>query len=1700
MALDKSQSPYFDDYDEDKDFLQILFKPEKAVQTRELNQLQTILQNQVDRVGKHLFKEGAMIIPGEINLDTNFKYVKITTTLTYTDVNGSVGGRVVGQTSGTEADLIVVEDVDGSDPITLFVKYYNSGSSGSDLVFQDTETLDIYDSQDTFIGTATCDETGIGSAAYIQKGIYYVNGYFPIVSDQVIVLDKYTNISSYRVGLTITEQAVTVDDDNSLYDNAAGSINFTAPGADRFEIELALDKKDFSSTDDTDFIELMRIEDSVIQSKVRNTDYALLEDTLARRTFDESGDYIVDRFDIDLQEHLDDGTNEGILTAGEGGDDDKFAILLDPGKAYVRGYEVDTESTTVIEADKARDTSRINNGVTNINVGNYVTVTGITSLPDTSAYDTVEFKNGADATQGTARVRNVEYIDGTDWRVYIFDLKNNSGVPDVSFIANSTKIVDDEANEYTLANNNELSGTDNNSLLFKLPVNYVKTLEDGSNNIDTTFTITRQYDVVSNTSGEISINAGSDEVFASYSTTNYILALGDGSALVDLTGKVTLGGTPTGKSITIDSLTASTTYRLRATIVKQLAVEKAKTSTNLVATNKTLTGGKYSLGKADVYKINSITKNGTSEDITDWFTLNTGKTENYYGISSIQLKENYPSPGNIDIDVQYFTHSPGDYFSVDSYSSIDYDEIPVETIKGVETPLSDVIDFRPRIDDIGDDFEGTGSSYSNFPKPNTFFRADFDYYLNRIDKVFISYTGEFMVIKGSPAVEPREPGTPKNAMHLYTLEIPAYTKNVEDINVSSVEHKRYTMKDIGKLEQRISRLEYYTTLNALEKETSDMQILDSNGDDRFKNGFLVDTFNDHAVGDIENEDFLCSIDTKEGFVRPQFYMEGDDLEFNSSDSTNVQDTGGIITLPYTEQTLINQTAASRVINVNPYAIFSWDANVVLLPSRDSWIDVQYTKPKLVEKTKVIEKKINQLWGWWRYRWNGYYYRTDYRDYLTVNPTLYRNFYDYEDVRYGIYGRRYWRALPRPTETISQETIDDKVIERAATPYIRSRDIKVTGKGFKPNTRLYPFFDKTNVSTFCKPDGGSYGDNIVSDGAGNVSLTFSIPKPTSTTKFRAGTRDFVLVDNDKRDLDAAETSGVARYTAKGIINTRQKTILSTREVTRYSYVHAKPPAFNPIQPEKPTSTPVEQPRIYTSSTDATTNTYIRPRYEQLNFSKKICKWRDPIAQSFLIDNRGGAFITSVDVYFSEKDDTIPVSLEIRDMANGYPGPNVVPNGVVTLEPSSVNTSSDASAATTFTFDQPVYIQEGSEMCFVVMANSTKYKMWIGTLGEKIIGTNRIISKQPYAGVMFKSQNSSTWTADQESDVKFTIRRADFNNGTVGQVVLNNVDVKDVQLENNPIETTDGSNTIKIRQENHGLFVGSQVTMSGATAGNNIGAGELNTTHTVTNVVNYNTFEVDVSSNANNTGFIGGSNVLCGNNNSFNTLALNVNELVIPGTSIVWTIQTTSGQTVGGSETPWVKTSTETVVTNGDDNNFDTPRTVLNSDEETSQLAGEKSLVVKGYLKSDSSNISPIVDTDGSTAIYVSNIVNNPSSLAEDSITSGGNAFAKYITKPSSLALPATSLKLYLDINRPQGSDVKVFYKVANTKDELGEVDWTELTEISKTNETDDGLYYENEFGIDDIGEFSAYTIKVVMLAESSSRIPSADRLRVIALGT
>ena len=333
-------SPYFDDFNEpdigskDKNYYKVLFNPGKPVQARELNTIQSILQNQIESFGSKIFKEGSIVVPGNIVYDNQFFAVKLNPTQFGVDIslylNLLLNKTIEGQISGISANVQFIQFPNNEvDDITIYVRYINSNSNYEISEFEDGESITVtenivYGNTTISIGTPAAtlissNATSVGSAVSIGEGILFVRGTFVRIPKQTIILDYYTNTPSYRVGLKVDEQIITAKDDSTLYDNAKGFFNYAAPGADRFKISLTLDKKSLSDVEnDTDFVEILRVKNGAIQKVENKTQYSTIKDYLAQRTFDESGNYVVDPFEFSLNNSLNNRLgNDGIYLESE---------------------------------------------------------------------------------------------------------------------------------------------------------------------------------------------------------------------------------------------------------------------------------------------------------------------------------------------------------------------------------------------------------------------------------------------------------------------------------------------------------------------------------------------------------------------------------------------------------------------------------------------------------------------------------------------------------------------------------------------------------------------------------------------------------------------------------------------------------------------------------------------------------------------------------------------------------------------------------------------------------------------------------------------------------------------------------------------------------------------------------------------------------------------------------------------------------------------------------------------------------------------------------------------------------------------------------------------------------------------------------------------------------------------------------------
>jgi len=184
-------APYYDDFDEQKNFHQVLFKPGYAVQARELTQMQTILRGQIEKFGNHVFQEGSVVIPGNCYGDTNAPYVKIASLGSGVSLSSFEGKIIEGVTSGVRAYVRKTVDLSGADPITFYVSYVSGSSSGA-LSFTAGEGIEIEDSPSITATVAATAATGIGSLAFVNEGVFYTRGTFVTVDKQSVVISKYT--------------------------------------------------------------------------------------------------------------------------------------------------------------------------------------------------------------------------------------------------------------------------------------------------------------------------------------------------------------------------------------------------------------------------------------------------------------------------------------------------------------------------------------------------------------------------------------------------------------------------------------------------------------------------------------------------------------------------------------------------------------------------------------------------------------------------------------------------------------------------------------------------------------------------------------------------------------------------------------------------------------------------------------------------------------------------------------------------------------------------------------------------------------------------------------------------------------------------------------------------------------------------------------------------------------------------------------------------------------------------------------------------------------------------------------------------------------------------------------------------------------------------------------------------------------------
>ena len=509
LTTNFNSDPYYDDYNQDDAYYRILFRPGFAVQAREVTQLQTILQKQIERHGKHTFQDGSIVLGCELNYDNNIKTIQLETQFAGADItiNNFANGIVTGGTSNSRAVVVATAGSTTTDQPVIVVNYLNNNT------FQDGETVTVEGTTTQANTVSSTGAAGISTGAQTnasvvscQSGVFFVGGFFVFKEAESIILEKFNSTPSFRVGFQVTESIVTSDVDGNLLDPAQGAYNYAASGANRYKIALGLSAKTYTATDaveasaDENFYQLLKLQDG---EKLEETNYPIYSDldkTLARRTFDTSGDYTVSPFNLELKTHqgitgttansgssatstlTGDGTSfnteleagdvvflsgntaqtatiasvtnstvatlnnfsggSGTLVTSTSGQtikfESKFSAGFEPGKAYVKGYEYESISTKYLTVDKGRDTLTVNSYSLNTAFGNKLNIKQANGYFDIARHQIVDLYVGNVATQNVSGDGTSDSLYGTTFVTRNSQTKiGTARVRDIDFLAAS---------------------------------------------------------------------------------------------------------------------------------------------------------------------------------------------------------------------------------------------------------------------------------------------------------------------------------------------------------------------------------------------------------------------------------------------------------------------------------------------------------------------------------------------------------------------------------------------------------------------------------------------------------------------------------------------------------------------------------------------------------------------------------------------------------------------------------------------------------------------------------------------------------------------------------------------------------------------------------------------------------------------------------------------------------------------------------------------------------------------------------------------------------------------------------------------------------------------------------------------------------------------------------------------------------------
>jgi hypothetical protein len=544
--------------------------------------------------------------------------------------------------------------------------------------------------------------------------------------------------------------------------------------------------------------------------------------------------------------------------------------------------------------------------------------------------------------------------------------------------------------------------------------------------------------------------------------------------------------------------------------------------------------------------------------------------------------------------------------------------------------------------------------------------------------------------------------------------------------------------------------------------------------------------------------------------------------------------------------------------------------------------------------------------------------------------------------------------------------------------------------------------------------------------------------------------------------------------------------------------------------------------------------------------------NPLSQTFRVTESGGSVITSIGLFFQSApavaDPQLPISIELRPMENGIPSASrFIPGSKVTASAADIRAiaSETFSSSTEYKFEleSPIFIPENSEMAIVVAtaAEVGQYKLWAGELTEfKYGSTTEKITHQLDAGVVYRSSNGTAWTPSQELDLAFKVYRAVFSQTSSLAVLDVDVPPEKRLTENtffddytkyvsDPIVFTAGADSASIIHPAHGFIVGDKVKLSAADDGfdsadtvNGIKGSSILGSRTITAADPYG-YTIALDSAATASIRAGGVGLM-----ATEQYVIDQIQPIIPynkpaNTNIEFYGTFTTAKSFADDNATAYQTVSNLRIPVENQYLLDTPYliTSLAQENDPAKLNGSPSTTIKVKLDTSNKYVAPYINVNAANLGVISHFIDYQDSdgssvanrnklstidyVAETEANNGTNA-SKFITIPYTLQNSATSIRIYVDAIRPDGSDFTVWFRTnqSSSDQDIEDIGWTAFSKTQSGPNTSNysdrpfaNYFYQYEFNVFDIPSFDQYQIKITMNAVKSTRVPRFANLRTIA---